>query len=400
MKRWIIASLLIMVILVSWDVTAISAQTTDFMVGKHTAQVESSNDESRERSKTLGNLLVSDHHHQTSNARVETERTDGGYYTIIDEQKKPIDYTAHILNKGDEFITANNMRYQVTSIKGDYAHARLVGKEAEAKITSLPSNSIWSQLIARRSTPSIGIYHTHSDESYIPSDGTESIYANGGIFKVGNVFDKKLKSMGFTVQHSLRPHDPHDVNAYYRSRRTAVELLKNKPSALFDVHRDAVPPQVYAAHVNGQDITRVKFVVGRTNPNYQANLEFAKQLKAAVDKTNPNVVQGILIAQSDFNQDLAPRSMLIEVGAHTNYREHAQDGIALFAEALPAVLGTPGGPTVPPSATESRGSWKAVIWVILLVAAALFGYLYMNTGSVEGALDQIRSLFSRIKRKD
>jgi len=88
----------------------------------------------------------------------------------------------------------------------------------------------------------------------------------------------------------------------------------------FDIHRDAVPPQVYAANVKGQDITRVKFVVGRTNPNFQANLEFAKQLKTAVDKKHPDVVQGILIAKSDFNQDLAPRAMLIEVGAHTNYR--------------------------------------------------------------------------------
>lgn len=335
----------------------------------------------------------------TSAVQMETERTDGGYFTIVDQQKKHIDCTAHLLNKGDQFITAKNMRYEIISIKGDYAYARLLGKEAEAKTVSPPRNSIWSQLIAK-STPSIGIYHTHSDESYIPSDGADSIYANGGIFKVGNVFDKKLRNIGFTVYHSLRPHDPHDVNAYYRSRRTAVELLQKKPSALFDIHRDAVPPQVYATNVKGQDITRVKFVVGRTNPSFQANLEFAKQLKAAVDKSNPDVVQGILIAKSDFNQDLAPRSMLIEVGAHTNYREHAQQGIALFAEALPAVIGTPGGPTASPSAPESRGAWKAVIWGLLLVAVAFFGYLYMNTGSVEGALEKIRNLFSRLKRKD
>ncbi|HHV35653.1 MAG TPA: stage II sporulation protein P [Syntrophomonadaceae bacterium] len=330
---------------------------------------------------------------------IETERNDGGYYTIIDEKKNPIDYTARILNKGDEFISAKNMRYQITSIKGDNAHARLLGKEAEAKIASPPINSIWSQLIARRSTPSIGIYHTHSDESYIPSDGAESIYANGGIFKVGKVLDKKLRDIGFEVNHSRRPHDPHDINAYYRSRRTAVELLQKRPNALFDIHRDAVPPQVYAANVKGQDITRVKFVVGRTNPNFQANLEFAKQLKTAVDKKHPDVVQGILIAKSDFNQDLAPRSMLIEVGAHTNYREAAQRGAALFAEALPEVLGiSPRVPT-PAEGPESRGAWRAVIWGLLLIAAVLFGYLYMNTGSVEGAVDQVRNLFSRINSK-
>ena len=216
---------------------------------------------------------------------------------------------------------------------------------------------------------------------------------------MGKVLDKKLRDIGFEVNHSRRPHDPHDINAYYRSRRTAVELLQKRPNALFDIHRDAVPPQVYAANVKGQDITRVKFVVGRTNPNFQANLEFAKQLKTAVDKKHPDVVQGILIAKSDFNQDLAPRAMLIEVGAHTNYREAAQRGAALFAEALPEVLGiSPRVPT-PAEGPESRGAWRAVIWGLLLIAAVLFGYLYMNTGSVEGAVDQVRNLFSRINSK-
>ncbi len=332
----------------------------------------------------------------------ETERSDGGYYMIVDEQKKPIDYTARILHKGDQFITAKNMRYEITSIKGDYAYTRLLGKEAEAKTTSLPSESIWSQLIARNDKPTIGVYHTHSDESYVPSDGAESIYGHGGIFKVGNVFTKKLRQIDFTVFHSRKPHDPHDVNAYYRSRRTAVQLLKKGPLALFDVHRDAVPPEVYATNVDGEDITRVKFVVGRTNPNYQANLEFAKQLKAAVDEKNPDVVQGILLAKSDYNQDLGPRCMLIEVGAHTNYREAAQRGVALFAEALPAVLGvsstkTPSQSPAPETPQESSGPWKAAFWLILLAAAVLFGYLYINTGSVEGAMGRIRDFFSRIK---
>ncbi len=326
-------------------------------------------------------------------AKVETERTDGHYYTLVDEKKKPLDITARILSKGDEFISADNMRYQVTSIKGDYAYARVLGKEAEAKLAASPVNAFLMQL-ARRGNNSIGIYHTHSDESYVPSDGTESIYGNGGIFKVGNVFDQKLRKIGFTVDHSKRPHDPHDVNAYYRSRRTAVQMLQKKPLALFDVHRDAVPPEVYAANVKGRDITKVKFVVGRTNPRFQTNLEFAKQIKAAVDKTHPGVIQGILIAKSDFNQDLAAHSMLIEVGAHTNYREAAESGIALFAEALPKVLGVK--PTTPvPGAPVNRGAWRSVFWGILLVVGAVFGYLYMNTGSLEGALDQIRKLFSR-----
>jgi stage II sporulation protein P len=335
---------------------------------------------------------------QKSETKTATERADKGYYTIIGENDDILHQTAHILSKGDELITADNMRYQITEVKGDRAYTRLVGKEAEAKLDVSSGDSIWSRLLAQ-GEKNIGIYHTHSDESYVPTDGTESVYGDGGILKVGKVFADKLKEMGYNVHHSTRAHDPHDVNAYYRSRRTASQLLQKNLSALFDIHRDAVPPQVYAGEVNGQEITKVKFVVGRTNPRFQSNLEFAKQLKAAVDKTHPGVVQGILIAKSDFNQDLAPRNMLVEVGAHTNSREAAERGVAMFAEALPKVLGTPGSPTTEIPDAENRGSGWTVFWIILLVVGAGLAYLYLNTGSLEGALDQLRNLYGRLLKR-
>jgi stage II sporulation protein P len=339
---------------------------------------------------------------QPSLVRQQTERDDGGYYRIVDEQNNVIDYTARYLSEGDQFINADNMCYQIRSIEGDYAHAQLMGKEAEAKIDIPSKIPTLSSLIAREDVPSIGIYHTHSAECYVPSDGTESDESDGGIVKVGKAFEKKLDEMGFKVYHSDRLHHPHDVNAYYRSRRTAIDLLKKSPTALFDVHRDAVPPEVYYDNIDGHDVTKLKFVVGNTNPRFQTNLEFAKQLKAAADKKYPGIIQGILVISSDFNQDLAPRAMLIEAGAHTNEREHAEQGIAMFAETLPAVLGSPRASEAPPTPEESSGAWKAVILGIILVAAAVFGYLYMNTGSIEGATNQLRNFFSRIplRRKD
>lgn len=333
--------------------------------------------------------------------KAETERTDGKYFTIIDEQGKKLHCTAVVLNKGDEFISADNFRYRITGIEGDFARARLVGKEKEVE---LPASSFFSVVKSRlflarnQSSKKIAIYHTHSDESYVPTDGTESIYGNGGIFKVGTVFAEKLRSMGFEVDHSKRSHDPHDINAYYRSRRTASELLQKGPLAIFDVHRDAVPPEVYAANVKGQEITKVKFVLGRTNPRLDANLDFAKRIKAVLDKINPGVVQGILIAQSDFNQDLAPHSLLVEVGAHTNSREAAERGIALFAEAIPQVLGVKPGVSAPP-VRENWGSWRALLWGLLLVGGAVVGYLFINTGSLSESWNQIRDFFSRIKSK-
>ncbi len=322
------------------------------------------------------------------------ERADGKYYTIIDEHNKPLDYTAHILYPGDEFITADNLRYQITGIRGDIASTRLVGKEAAVTVNSfLPATGGTSRKVAA-GKQEIAIYHTHSDESYDPSDGTSSIYAHGGVFQVGDAFAAKLKGEGFKVMHSLRPHDPHDANAYVRSRRTAAELLKTGPAAMFDLHRDAAPANVYSATVDGQPITKVRFVLGRGNPHISANLQFAKEIKAAEDQLHPGVVQGILLTQGNFNQDLTPRSLLIEVGANTNAKDAAERGVSFFSDAIPKVLGgvtTGARPNVEfPVTGTNRADWNAALWIALIAAGALAGYLYINAGSWQGVWDQVR----------
>ena len=48
----------------------------------------------------------------------------------------------------------------------------------------------WSEVPATkdsRKSGRVGVYMTHTDESYIPTDGTASKPGNGGILKVGNV---------------------------------------------------------------------------------------------------------------------------------------------------------------------------------------------------------------------
>ncbi len=321
--------------------------------------------------------------------RYEVELPPGSYFSLYGEGNKLLHRTAHRLYEGDEFITAQDVRYRVVRVEGRRAYAVKVGKEQAAVLPK--AAPLAAGRVARGG--SIAIYHTHSDESYVPSDGTASRYASGGIFKVGSVFEEKLRSLGFDVLHSMRPHDPHDANAYYRSRRTAAQLLQKRPLALIDVHRDAVPPDVYSTVIRGEPVTRVKIVVGRENPRMSANLQFAKQLKAAAEEIHPGLIEGILIARGDFNQDLAPHALLVEVGAHTNSREAAQRGIALFADALPRVLGITGvRPEVAPE--TGRSSWRALFWGVLLVGGLLAGFLYFNAGSWDKVREQVRRFFA------
>ena len=61
----------------------------------------------------------------------------------------------------------------------------------------------------------------------------------------------------------------------------------------------------------------------------QANMDFAKQMKAYYDEVQPGLIKGIFKAKGNYNQDLGPRTILIEVGTHTNSAEQAKSAAVL-----------------------------------------------------------------------
>lgn len=332
------------------------------------------------------------------------ERNDGGYYTVYDENKVIVLQTAWGIRVGDEFMTENNNRYTIVSVEGDSAVARLT--QAGNAVSLIGSD--WLQkvgtvldppLVRAQGTGKVAIYHTHSDECYTPSDGTDSKFGNGGIFQVGDSFASALEAQGMQVIHSKTVHDPHDDMAYERSRRTVTELLKQQPDAVFDVHRDATPPNVYATNVNGQDITKVQLVVGRYGPTSKQIEDYALQLKNASDQRYPGLVKGIFFAKGgDYNQDLHPRSMLVEVGSASNDKMQAERGIALFADIIPTVLtGTQkagGNAGVGAPAAGPSGASKSIGWMIGILVAGAAAFLFLSTGSLREAGAKLKQFTS------
>lgn len=323
------------------------------------------------------------------------------YYNIVDENGKTVYVTAWEMQIGDECLTEDNKRYQVVSMEGNTAHAKLVGEvNLSQYLDTNQKNALWWDVLMpsvakAQGTGKVAIYHTHSDESYVPTDGEESILGNGGIYKVGDAFTQALQSKGIETIHSNAKHDPHDNMAYERSRRTALDLIKKQqPDAIFDVHRDAVPPEVYKGKVDGQDISKVQLVVGKYGPTGKQIEDYALQIKAASDKQHPGLVKGIFFAKGgDYNQDLHPRAMLIEAGSHTNDRPSAEKGIALFADVIPTIIGKTGpNPANQAGAAGfgtasagASGATKSMGWIIGLLVVGVAAFLFISTGSMKEA---------------
>jgi len=336
--------------------------------------------------------------------RFEQELKPGEYITIVDEKTGvAIDQTSRVIYIGDELINESNDQYRVTRVRGNKAYARKSGKAPgivyREEWDTIPAGAGTQEVQADMSKTQVALYHTHSGESYVPTDGAENIPAKGGIFKVGDALADTFRKQGINVVDDKTPHEPHDANAYHRSRRTAVQLLKKNPAVLFDVHRDGIPdPDFYNKEIQGEEITKIRLVVGRQNPKMSTNLEFAKNIKAFMDKHKPGLIKGIFIGKGNYNQDLGPRALLLEVGTHTNDRTRAENGAAVFASVFPRLMdlkpaGPQGGIDLPGGTPgEGMRSWSTLGWIIGVILVAGAAFLFISTGSIQGMKSKLGEL--------
>ncbi len=377
-------------------------------------------------------LLFSTFHPYTFAASSTQDELEAGYNTIVDDKNNILLQSGLVIHIGDTYISEDNNLYEIISIDGSLAKARYIKSESAL---SLGTEIIPVQGAATATQPLIAIYHTHTDESYIPTDGKSTTPGKGSIMQVGDRFSSRLNELGYQTLHSKTLHDPHDANAYQRSRRTFMKLLEHQPAALFDLHRDSGPLASYQTTINGQDVAKILLVVGRQNQTRATTLQYAKTLKANADTTYKGLIRGIFIARGNYNQDLNPRSMLVEMGTQYNTREAAQRSAALFADIIPSII----KPNPPSTSPTSEGTDKTIIGdtpsdasgnnsnatsdaeatnttltynilsIIAVVFISIIAYLYLSTGSWKEAKNKLYKfckyeftnfLGPRKKRKD
>ncbi len=324
---------------------------------------------------------------------------DSGYFIMKDvDDGSVIMMTARLIHVDDEYITGNNTHYIVERVEGNTAWARSLGdidlSQPPDILGGIFKSGMLSQLTqAENRDFTIAVYHSHGAESYVPSDGTESIPEGGGILDVGEAFVEALEENGLEVKHSPETHVPHDAGAYNRSRRTVEELMQDNANVFFDVHRDAVPAEEYKAVVDDDQIVQIQFVVGRQNQNVEVNRQFAESLKNATDKLYPDLIKGIFMARGSYNQDITPLALLLEVGTHENTREGAEESVALFADAVNYYFAGPEAQR----AQEAVGgtALRTILWVILIALLATGLYLIISTGGIEEARAKISHFFQK-----
>ncbi len=314
-------------------------------------------------------------------------------YRLFDEQGKFLTSRASKVFVDDELITGDDELYRVVSVDEAQCTAALshLGKEpAISRNEATAVAAVLSQTASPEATEKSGqntnnlicMYSTHSDESYVPDDGTSSKLKDAGIYDVGDSLKKQLEALGVNVEYSKKTSLPHDAGAYRRSRQIAEDFIKQRPAALLDIHRDGIPDaSEYTTKVDGEDMTKVRLFVGRNNPNSDANRAFAKKVKAEADKKYPGFIKDIFIGKGNYNQELYPKALLLEMGTHTSDKDEVEKSTKYIAEVLNDVLfgGTAKAEETP---TENSAGATGIAWLIGLAILGAVAYALVSTGTL------------------
>lgn len=196
------------------------------------------------------------------------------------------------------------------------------------------------------------IYHTHTCESYTPTEANNYSHTgnyrttdlNFSVAKVGDELSNNLTNLGFNVVHDKTYHDyPAYTGSYTRGLTTITNLLSNKNTEfVIDLHRDALGNlSSYAPTIKIGDeiVAQVMFVIGTDggdleHPNWKNNLNNAMKIQEKAEEMYPGFFKPIILRNSRYNQHVASGACIIEVGATGNTLEQCIGSMKYLANII------------------------------------------------------------------
>jgi len=252
---------------------------------------------------------------------------DAVQYDIYDEEGNLLSFASDV-EVGDTILTKEFEEYQIYEIDGNRCYARYF----RTLNWPSPNKSRQRQAIQNKK---ICLYMTHNDESYTLSDGYDSVYGAGGIHDIARTIKRELETKGIEVVLDETLHIPHNSSAYSRSAVTAKELYESEnPDALFDIHRDGVARKYYLAENEGQPFSKVRIVVGKSNPNFEENYKFAQEVFATGNQMYPWLFLDVYCGKGHYNQNLMNTNLLFEMGTYSIEKEYVENSVPYLVDAI------------------------------------------------------------------
>ena len=278
--------------------------------------------------------------------------------TLTLEQLYQFDYSA-VPNGAVPILP---MDLSLTEYGDSYIH-NLTGlnPDTEALLTQSFQKDQQPEYLSVSQGPVVLIVHTHGTEAYYPDgaisyidDGSEMARSSDweeNVVAVGKVLSDSLNRAGISTLHCTVLHDEIQYkDSYARAEKTIRQYLEQYPSIrlVIDVHRDSILKSTGemvrpVSLIDGEAAAQVMCVVGSSwggdeNPNWEGNLALALQLRQRLNQTYENICRPPYLKSSTYNQELAPYSLLLEVGASGNSLAEAKRSANAIAKILAELI--------------------------------------------------------------
>ena len=205
-------------------------------------------------------------------------------------------------------------------------------------------------------TKDVVIFHTHTCESYTPTEAFNyemtgnyrTTDLNFSVARVGTELTNYLTSYGFNVIHDTTYNDyPAYNGSYDRSLKVVQNVLSKQSSDIvIDLHRDAVgSSNTYGpiVRIGDEYAAQLMFVIGTDgggleHPNWQQNLKFAIKIQQKANELYPGLFRPIILRNSRYNQHMAKGACIIEVGATGNTLEQCITSMKYLSHVISEVF--------------------------------------------------------------
>lgn len=200
------------------------------------------------------------------------------------------------------------------------------------------------------------IFHTHSCESYTPSEKYQYTQTgnyrttdkNYSVIRVGTELENYLKQYNINVIHDTSYHDyPSYTGSYTRSLQTVENILKtNQSDIIIDLHRDAVgsrPDYAPTVKIGDDYAAQIMFVIGTNegglwHPNWQQNLKFAVKVQQKAEEMYPGLFKPIMLTKSRYNQHTGKYANIMEIGSTGNTLDQCLTSMKYLSAVMNEVL--------------------------------------------------------------
>ena len=268
----------------------------------------------------------SEQNEETTNNNEEIAEAETGLTTEVKETNVPEKYTTE---------------YNGVKIRNETDNIKLTEEMLEPNVNVNMKNIL--------------IYHTHSSESYTPTEENQykasgnfrTADKNHSVIRVGTELTKYMGHYGYNVIHDTTIYDSSYSQSYDRSLKGVAKLLEENADTdiLFDIHRDAIGDSSYAptVKIGEEEAAQLMFVIGSNgggsqHDDWNENLKLAIKIQEKANELYPGLFKPIILRDSRYNQHIAKGASIIEVGATGNTLEQCLTSMKYLSKVLSEVL--------------------------------------------------------------